>query len=336
MKVSMVVGAGKTEIVEVPDPTVGPADVLVKMKACGICGSDALYIAIGGLPPRQGRMPLGHEPAGEIVDVGRDVKDLKVGDHVVVNPMAAATGVIGNGGATGALADYLLVENAVRGISLEVIPPEVPFAVAALNEPMAVARHGVNQTRPKPSDKVVVFGAGPIGLGATIAYKSIGVGHVTVVDLIGSRLDKALTVGADAVVNAAEDDVVAALIELHGKGEAMWPGKAGTDIYLDAAGSPSVITTALTAAKKGATLGVVAVHKEPVSIDLVNLMGNEITVVGSMGYPTEIFEVTQDLVANWERYAVIVSHSFGFDDVEEALQTALTPGAADKVVVTFD
>ena len=336
MKVSMVVGAGKTEVVEVPDPTVGPTDVLVKMKACGICGSDALYIAIGGLPPRQGRMPLGHEPAGEIVDVGRDVTGLKVGDHVVVNPMAAGSGVIGNGGATGALADYLLIENAVRGTSLQVIPPEVPFTVAALNEPMAVARHGVNQTRPRPDDKVVVFGAGPIGLGATIAYKSVGVGHVTVVDLIGSRLDKALTVGADAVVNAADHDVVAALIELHGRGEAMWPGKSGTDIYLDAAGSPSVITTALTAAKKGATLGVVAVHKEPVSIDLVNLMGNEITVVGSMGYPTEIFEVTTDLAANWERYAVIVSHSFGFGDVEEALQTALTPGAADKVVVTFD
>lgn len=336
MLVSMVVGAGKTEVVEVPDPTVGPNDVLVKMKACGICGSDALYIAIGGLPPRQGRMPLGHEPAGEIVDVGRDVKGLKVGDHVVVNPMAAGSGVIGNGGATGALADYLLVENAVRGTSLQVIPPEVPFTVAALNEPMAVARHGVNQTRPRPDDKVVVFGAGPIGLGATIAYKSVGVGHVTVVDLIGSRLDKALTVGADAVVNAADDDVVEALIELHGRGEAMWPGKSGTDIYLDAAGSPSVITTALTAAKKGATLGVVAVHKEPVSIDLVNLMGNEITVIGSMGYPTEIFEVTTDLAANWEKYAVIVSHSFGFGDVEEALQTARTPGAADKVVVTFD
>lgn len=335
MKVSMVTGPGQTEVVEVPDPTVGPADVLVKMKACGICGSDALYIAMGGLPPNQGRMPLGHEPAGEIVEVGRDVTGLAVGDHVVVNPMAAPNGVIGNGGPSGALADYVLIENAVRGTSVEVIPPEVPFRVAALNEPMAVARHGVNQTRPKPTDKVVVFGAGPIGLGATIAYKSVGVSHVTVVDLIESRLDKALAVGADAVVNAA-DDVVAALIELHGRGTAMWPGKSGTDIYLDAAGAPAVINTALKAAKRGATLGVVAMHKEQVPVDLLNLMANEITVVGSMGYPTEIFEVTQDLVANWERYDVIVSHSFGFDDVQDALQTALTPGAADKVVVTFD
>ena len=76
-----------------------------------------------------------------------------------------------------------------------------------------------------------------------------------------------------------------------------------------------MIDGALRAAQNGARLGVVAVHKEPVAIDLVNLMANEITVIGSMGYPTEIFEVTRDLAANWEKYAVIVSHTFGFDDV---------------------
>jgi len=241
------------------------------MRACGICGSDAMFIAIGGLPPRQGQTPLGHEPAGEVVEVGSDVVAISVGDHVVVNPMAAPSGIIGNGGALGALADYLLVEDAVRGKTLEVIPDHIPFEVAALNEPMAVARHGVNRTRPKPSDKVVVFGAGPIGLGATIGYKSFGVEHVVVVDLIPARLDKALKVGADAVINSAEEDV-----------------------------------------------------------------SNEITIVGSMGYPDEIFEVTADIVANWEKYAVIVSHAIPFADIEKAFKTASTPGAADKVVVTFN
>jgi L-iditol 2-dehydrogenase len=336
MKQSMVIGPGETQVVEVPKPEVGPKDVLVKMRACGICGSDAMYIAIGGIPPRQGETPLGHEPAGEVVEVGAEVAGISVGDHVVVNPMAAPSGIIGNGGARGALADYLLVEDAVRGKTLEVIPDHVPFEVAALNEPMAVARHGVNRTQPKPGDKVVVFGAGPIGLGATIGYKSVGVSHVVVVDLIPGRLDKALKVGADAVINAAEEEVVARLIELHGEGEAMFPGKAGTDIYLDAAGAPTVINTALAAAKKGATLGIVAVHKEQVPIELINVMTNEITIVGSMGYPDEIFEVTADIIANWEKYAVIVSHTIPFADIKEALKTASTPGVADKVVVTFD
>jgi L-iditol 2-dehydrogenase len=200
---------------------------------------------------------------------------------------------------------------------------------------MAVARHGANQCKPKPSDKVVIFGAGPIGLGATLAFKSLGVSHVVVVDLISSRLDKALQIGADAVINSAEEDVIPRLIELHGAGESRFPGKAGTDIYLDAAGVPAVVNTALAAAQKGATLGIVGVHKEPVPVELINVMSNEITIVGSMGYPDEIFQVTKDLVANWEKYALIVSHTIAFDNVGEALELASTPGAADKVVVSF-
>jgi 2-desacetyl-2-hydroxyethyl bacteriochlorophyllide A dehydrogenase len=333
MKASMVTAPGETQVVDVPKPTVGPADVLVKIRACGICGSDAFYISIGGL--REGQTPLGHEPAGEVVEIGSQVAGIAIGDHVVINPMAAPSGIIGNGGATGALAEFLLIENAVRGTSLEVVPDHIPFEVAALNEPMAVARHGVNRCQPKPSDKVLVFGAGPIGLGATIALKSVGVDHVVVADLIPARLDKALKVGADAVINSADEDVTKRLMELHGEGEALFPGRAGTDIYLDAAGTPAVIDTALAAAKRGARLGVVAVHKQPVPVDFVNLMSNEITIVGSMGYPDEIFEVTKDLIANWERYAVIVSHAIPFDNVDEALRTASTPGAADKVVVTF-
>jgi threonine dehydrogenase-like Zn-dependent dehydrogenase len=186
-----------------------------------------------------------------------------------------------------------------------------------------------------PTDKVVIFGAGPIGLGATIGFKSVGVSHVVVADLIPARLEKALAVGADAVINSADENVVQRLIELHGPGESMFPGKAGTDIYFDAAGAPAVINTALAAAKTGARLGVVAVHKEAVPVDFINIMSNEITIVGSMGYPNEIFEVTKDLVANWEKYAVIVSHTIPFGNVDDALRMASTPGAADKVVVTF-
>jgi threonine dehydrogenase-like Zn-dependent dehydrogenase len=336
MRAVMVTGPGETRVVEVPTPSAGPKDVLVKMRACGICGSDALYIAMGGLPPRQGKTPLGHEPAGVVVEVGREVAGIAEGDHVVVNPMAAPSGIIGNGGAAGALADFLLIEDAVRGTSVEVVPEHIPFHVAALNEPMAVARHGVNRCLPRPTDKVVVFGAGPIGLGATIGFKSLGVEHVVVADLLPARLAKALEVGADTVINSSEEDVAERLRELHGKGQSVIPGRAGTDIYFDAAGAPAVITAALASAKQGARLGVVAVHKEPVPVDFLSVMSGELTIVGSMGYPDEIFEVTTDIVASWEKYAVIVSHTFGFDDVDEALRSAATPGAADKVVVTFD
>ncbi|OBF89262.1 theronine dehydrogenase [Mycobacterium sp. 852002-51152_SCH6134967] len=335
MKQATVIAVGETGLIDVPKPQTGPNDVLLRMRACGVCGSDGIYISMGGVPPVEGRMPLGHEPAGEVVEVGAQVAGIQVGDHVVVNPMSAPSGIIGNGGTTGALAPYLLIENAVRGRSLEVIPEHVPWEVAALNEPMAVALHGANRCNPRTGDKVVVFGAGPVGLGAILAFKSLGVGHVIVVDPIAGRLEKALQVGADAVINPSEEDVVARLLELHGEGESLFGGRVGTDVYLDAAGAKAVVDTVLSAAKRGARLTIVGVHKEPVSVELLNVMGNEIEIVGSCGYPDEIFEVTKDLVANWQKYAVIVSHKIPFDDVEEALRLAATAGAADKVVVTF-
>ncbi|MGV0815546.1 zinc-binding dehydrogenase [Mycolicibacterium boenickei] len=335
MRAAIITGPEKTEIVEVQTPTAGPDDVLVRIRACGICGSDTLYISIGGLPPRHGCMPIGHEPAGEVVEVGRGVHGIAVGDRVVVNPMAVADDIIGNGGSAGALADYLLIKDAVRGRSLEVVPDHIPYEVAALNEPMAVALHAVNQVAPRTGDQVLVLGAGPIGLGITIALKSRGVKHVVVADILPSRLEKALKVGADAVINSKDENVIARLIELHGPGDSMWPNKAGTDIFLDAAGVPAAVDTALAAAKRGAKLGIVAVHKEPIGIDFMNLMSNELTIVGSMGYPTEIFEVTKDIIEDWEKYREIISHTFDFDDLEEALRCVATPGAADKVVITI-
>jgi 2-desacetyl-2-hydroxyethyl bacteriochlorophyllide A dehydrogenase len=337
MKSVVVTGPGTTAVIEVPTPQIGPADVLVRMRACGICGSDGFYVARGGIPPREGATPLGHEPAGEVVEVGSRVTGVEPGDHVVVNPIAPGGGMIGSGGPQGALSEYLLVANAVVGRSLAVISDEVPFDVAALNEPMAVARHAVNRTGPKPGAKVLVFGAGPIGLGAVIGYKLSGAASVVVADVIPSRLAKAMAVGADAVINSAEEDVATRLAELHGTaGTAMGAPRPATDIYLDAAGVPIVIDTALAAAKQGATLGVVAVHKKPVPVDFQAILAAEVNIVTAMGYPTEIFEVTKEIEENWARFALIVSDRFPFADVQKALETAATPGAADKVVVTFD
>ncbi|WP_255622364.1 zinc-binding dehydrogenase [Pseudonocardia sp. DSM 110487] len=201
---------------------------------------------------------------------------------------------------------------------------------------MAVARHAVNRTGVRPGDSVVVFGAGPIGLGATIGYKLSGAKSVVVADILPERLEKALAVGADAVINSAEEDVVARLTDLHGVGRtATGRPRAGTDVYLDAAGVPVVIDTALAAAKQGATLGVVALHKKPVPVDFGAILAAEVNIVTAMGYPTEIFQVTKEIAENWERFAVIISDRFEFADVQKALETAATPGAADKVVVTF-
>ncbi|TQE26868.1 theronine dehydrogenase [Streptomyces ipomoeae] len=343
MKSVRTAGVGKVEVVDVERPVPGAKDALVRIRACGICGTDVTFLHMGGMPARAhlgGEMvpvPLGHEPAGEVVEVGAEVTGLQVGDRVVVNPQDAPTGIIGCGGKYGAVSEYLLIENAEVGRSVAVFPDTVPFDVASLNEPMAVARHCVNRSEAKPSDKVVVFGAGPIGLGAAIWLKLRGVEHVAVVDVIPSRLEKALAVGADAVIDSAEEDVTARLTELHGQSaNALGQPRPGTDVFIDAAGVAAVFNTVVGAAKWGAKLVMVAVQKKGSEIDLGGMLRSELTLIASQGYPTEIFEVTPELVEHHERFAKLISHRVPVAEVEHAFELALTPGAAEKVVVTFD
>ncbi|MFI0085055.1 MULTISPECIES: zinc-dependent alcohol dehydrogenase [Streptomyces] len=335
-------GVGTIDVVDTERPVPGPRDALVRVRACGICGTDVTFLHMGGMPARAhlgGDMvpvPLGHEPAGEIVEVGAEVDGLKAGDRVVVNPQDAPTGIIGCGGVHGGMSEYLLIENAEVGKSVAVFPDTVPFAVASLNEPMAVARHCVNRSGAKPGDKVVVFGAGPIGLGAAIWLKLRGVEHVVVADVIPSRLEKALAVGADAVINSAEEDVAARLTALHGQSaNALGQPRPGTDIFIDAAGVPVVFNTVVGSAKWGAKLVMVAVQKKGSEIDLGGMLRSELTLIASQGYPTEIFEVTPELVEHQERFAKLISHRVPFAEAERAFRLALTPGAAEKIVVTL-
>lgn len=338
MKSLIVTGPGATELKDVERPAVGPRDVAVKIKACGICGSDVFYVHRGGIPPREAHTPLGHEPSGEVVEVGADVPGVAVGDHVVINPMAGSDGIIGNGGAQGALSDQVVLFDAQPGVHFRVIPDEIPWEVAALNEPMAVAFHGVNRSGAGEGSKVVVFGAGPVGLGAAIGFKSKGAAHVVVVDIQPTRLERALLIGADAVINSAEENVEERLKELHGEVPGfMGQGtKAATDVYYDAAGAPAVIETSLAAMRNRAVLTIVAVHKKPVEIDFQAILTTEPDIRFAMGYPTEIFEVTDSIIEHWDKYRHIISHLVPFGDVDEAMRLASTPGAADKVVVTFD
>ncbi|KND28910.1 theronine dehydrogenase [Streptomyces acidiscabies] len=342
MKSVRTAGVHHVETVDVELPEPGPRDALVRIRACGICGTDVTFLHMGGMPARAHLggdlipVALGHEPAGEVVQVGAEVTGLKAGDRVVVNPQDAPTGIIGCGGTYGGMSEYLLVENAEVGRSVAVFPDTVPFPVASLNEPMAVARHAVNRSGAHPEDKVVVFGAGPIGLGAAIWFKLRGVEHVTVVDVIPSRLEKALAVGADAVIDSATEDVTARLTELHGQAaNALGQPRPGTDIYLDAAGAPAVFNTVVASAKWHAKLVMVAVQKKG-EIDLGGMLRSELTLIPSQGYPTEIFEVTPELVEHQDRFAKLISHTIPFAEADRAFELALSPGAAEKIVVTLD
>ncbi|WP_201774141.1 zinc-dependent alcohol dehydrogenase [Demequina globuliformis] len=338
MQSVIITGPGALKSATVPIPTIGADDVLVRIRACGICGADPHALTEGGIPVGRTETPIGHEPAGEVVEVGAAVSGLAVGDRVVIDPTGVADAIIGGGGPQGALSEYVAVRNANPGRNVIPFPAHVPWHVAALAEPLAVARRAVDRTRPTPDHSAIVFGAGPVGLGALLAFKAHGVKHVVVADVQENRLNKALALGADAVINSSREDVRSRLVELHGEATDAFgrAGLPGTDIYLDAAGVPAVPETVFAGPKLGAVYGIVGIHRKPITFDSQMMIPAELTIVHSMGHPTEMADVIADIAANVDKYAMIVSDVVPVSEVARAIDLAGTPGATDKVVVALD
>ncbi len=319
---------------EVASPEPGSKDVLVDVKACGICGSDLTYIKIGGIMrPPGGVTPLGHEAAGEITHVGSEVEGVSVGQRVVINPMMTPS-MIGSGGPEGAFTEQLLVQDARVGDSLLPIADDLPYEIAALAEPLAVALHGVNRAEVKPGDKVVVFGCGPIGLGMVLWLLDRGIEDVVALDLSEERLQRARGLGAQAALDPSSVDLREELMRLHGTARILNREAVGTDAFIDAAGAPNILSDVIGMAKFQSRLVVTAAYMRPVEIHLGAMLTTEMTITTAMGYPTEMPEVVAALPRLQERAAPLISHRFAFDDMIEALDVARTPASA-KVMIDF-
>jgi threonine dehydrogenase-like Zn-dependent dehydrogenase len=335
MKIAMIHGPGDVRLDDVPDPVPGPDDVLVRVAACGICGSDLAYVAAGGLGGPGGRMPLGHEIAGVVERVGSAVAGLTRGQHVVVNPMAAGNN-IGNGGPEGGLAPLLVVRNAAHAAAVLPIPADVPFARAALAEPLGVALHAVNRAAlASTTDRVVVLGAGSIGLGVVFWLAHRGVRDVVVADLSPARRALAERLGARVAFDPRTRSLHDALAEAHGAGNVFgWP-IVQSDVFIDAAGAASLIGDVVGIARAGARLVVVALHGAPVAVDFRLLLAKELTITAAIGYPDELPDVIAMLATGDARVDALVSHHIEWPNLADALALARDRDQAHKVMVRF-
>jgi (R,R)-butanediol dehydrogenase/meso-butanediol dehydrogenase/diacetyl reductase len=335
MRVLNIHGVNDVRLDPIDPPRPGNSDVVIKVKACGVCGSDLSYIKMGGIHRKPGGVtPIGHEAAGEVLVVGSAVKDVRVGQRVVINPMMTPS-YIGSGGPEGAFTEELLVRDARVGDSLLPIPDDLPFEVAAMTEPLAVALHGVNRSQAKAGDKVVVFGCGPIGLGMVLWLVDRGVKDVVALDLSVERLERAKALGARAVINPGKEDVRARLLELHGSARVFSRESVGTDAYIDAAGAPNILSDVISMAKYQSRLVITAAYMKPVEINLGTMLTTEMTITTAVGYPNEMPDVIAALPRLRDKISSLISHRFPFDKVIDAFAVAGTPASA-KVMVEFD
>lgn len=328
-------GPNEVSLDEVEPPQPGDRDALVRIAACGVCGTDLSYIRMGGLAGPNGEpMPLGHELAGVVEWIGGEVHDVAIGDRVVVHPGADDVGRIGNGGPEGGLTPSLLVREAARGRRLFAVPDDMPLDLAALAEPLAVGMRAVDQADVAPGDRVAVFGCGPIGLTAIATLIDRGITDVAAIDLSGVRLDLARGLGAQATLNPATDDVWAALADLHGTVPFMFGPTPATDAFIEASGAARVITDILDRGRVGGRMSVVALHHDPIPTSFLMILMKQFTIRGSMEYPPR-FEDAIDLLARRD-LSSLITHRFPLDRFSDALD--LLDGSKDcgKVLVTMD
>lgn len=332
MKLLNIHGVDDVRLDDYERPEPGADDVIIRMKACGICGSDLSYIKIGGIPTPGTKTALGHEGAGEIMFVGNNVADVAVGQRIIINPMNTPS-YVGSGGPEGAFTEELLVRGAKLGDSLLPIPDGIPYDIAAMCEPLAVAMHGVNRAEAVAGTKLVIFGCGPIGLGMVLWAVDRGC-DVIALDLAEERLVRARALGAQTI-NPGTEDAIARIKVLHGTVTVFGREKAQTDAYIDAAGAPSILADVVSLAKTHARHVITAAYMKPIELPAGPMLTSEMTITTAVGYPTEFPDVIAAMPRLHDKIASIISHRLPFGQIIEGLAIAATPQSA-KVMIEFE
>jgi threonine dehydrogenase-like Zn-dependent dehydrogenase len=345
MRAAIFHGAGDIECrSDVSRPQAGPGEVLVRVAACGICGSDLHIYRLQSRSSEEmyngtlrtdaeGRRIIGHEYAGTIEEVGPGVEGYRAGERVV--------GVTAGGG----MAEYVPVP--VNPYQLARIPDGVSFEEAATTEPLADSLQMVRKAQIAPGENVVVFGVGIIGLGVVQALRSLEpqVGKIIAVDVSAPRLAMALEIGATHAVNAAQEDVVAAAGRICGVVQNAYPPMSPPDVavVIDCAGyikhmkGPPPLQTALDLLRpRGGRIICFGAFEDDVTLNLSNIIHKEPVICGSMGYLPQELTLALDLMAQRKvDRRRLISHRFELEAVKQAFETQ-GGGAAIKVMVQPD
>lgn len=326
MKTAVMLGIGKMGFEERPIPVPKDNEVLVKLEYVGICGSDLHYYETGAIGDYVVKPPfvLGHEPGGTVVEVGKDVKHLNVGDRVALEPGKTCghcefckTGnynlcpdvvFFATPPVDGVFQEYVAHEAAL----CFKLPDNVSTMDGALIEPLAVGFHAAIQGGAKAGQTAVVMGAGCIGLVTMMALKAMGVSRVFVVDIMEKRLQKALELGADGVINASQTDAVEEVKKL--------TDGRGCDLAVETAGTQITAVQTIHMTKKGAAIVLVGYSKSgEMTLPMSLALDKELTFKTVFRY-RHIYPMAIDAVAAGKvNLKGIVTDVFDLDDVQNAM-----------------
>jgi len=345
MKAARFYGPGKFEIEEVDRPALSPDGIIMKVAYCGVCGTEIHYYKRGTYRFDQGKwnpeqpMPsiMGHEPSGEVVEVGENVEGIEVGMRVTVT-----------GG--GAFAEYMTVPRAIVDRTVFILPDDMSYKVGAMVEIFGSAVRGVKRAEAEPDDVIVIIGAGTLGQCVFQTFKAMGDNKVIICGRGKKRLETAEALGADIVIDAEAEDSVEKVMEIT-------RGRGG-DIVADCAGSATSLVQATDMVRGGPFYGrrmradgrpagpedkigftadggkimLMATYEEDVLLQPTSFFFKDARIIAACGGPySDALEVMKTGKVNAE---ALVTHEFPLDQVKEAFEIGMNQDEAIKVAIT--
>lgn len=321
--------AGRIDIITREIGTPAPDNALIRVRACGICGSD-LHFYRGEFPP-SATFPMGHEIAGEVVEVGAAVSGFSEGDHVAIEPVLVCnrcdycrTGqrqlcpdrqLLGVA-AAGGLAEYV----EVPAYTLHHLPADLPFELGALAEPLAVCVHALRLAELQAAATVLVLGAGSIGLLSIVVAREFGASAVAISARHSHQADIARSLGATQVFGTTEDGR---------KALARLARSRPIDVVVETVGGKAdTLGQALGLARPGGRVIVLGVFTGPVTVHPLQIALAELRVIGSMTYGSpglrSDFEIAIEILARRRNdLAGIISARFALAETQRAFEVAV-------------
>jgi len=347
MKAAVWHGVKDVRVEEVELKPTKSNEVVVRVAYAGICGSDLheylegpVFIPVDQpdeLTGGQAPLTMGHEFSGVIEKIGADVTKYKVGDHVSINPTITKghvpddvdvydgysfIGLSTDGGFTSHVN--------VPEDSLYRLPEDFSMKLAATIEPTAVAVQAVKEGGLRFGEKVVIFGAGPIGVLVAAAAKAAGATKIVAVDLSEVRLNKALEMGATDIVNPSQvNDTVAAIKNII-------PG--GADVSFEVAGVQPTFEQAIDATRPRGTMVIVSIFARPITFNPMQLMNAGVKLTTTIAYSKETFQQTVDLVSSGQiDVAPVITDTIELDDiVTDGFESLTHDKSQAKIIVDLN
>lgn len=322
------------KIKEIQAPVPGVGEVLIKVEACGICGSDVHYWQHGKIGDFVVKQPmiLGHEAAGTVIALGDGVDHVKPGDVVALEPgitcmhcdhcrqglynLCSSVRFFATPPIDGAMKQYVVhpaawVYPAPKGVSAE---------LASLAEPFSVGIHATRLANLQVGQKVLVYGAGVIGICVMIAALEAGASEVTIVDMQDHRLERARNLGASEVINSKVSE----------------PRQGDYDVTFECTGAPACAIGAVKATRSGGHVVMIGMGQDDlVQVPLLDAVCREISIHGAFRYRNTYPTALRIIAERIDLFSRLITHRFYIDEAEQAFQTALRESSACKVIVHF-